>query len=72
MMMKTFVLTAMLFTYVSATSLRRVEQIVETPSKSWNCSFTENVCKCPESCMKQKPGENYCVMKDCYKYDENL
>ena len=72
MMMKTFVLTAMLFTYVSATSLRRVEQIVETPSKSWNCSFTENVCKCPESCMVQKSGESYCVLKDCYKYDENL
>ena len=72
MMMKTFVLTAMLFTYVSATSLRRVEQIVETPIKSWNCSFTENVCKCPESCMIQKTGESYCVLKDCYKYDENL
>ena len=72
MMMKTFVLTAMLFTYVSATSLRRVEQIVETPIKSWNCSIVDNTCKCPESCMIQKTGESYCVLKDCYKYDENL
>ena len=22
--------------------------------------------------MVQKPGESYCVLKDCYKYDENL
>ncbi len=70
--MKTFVLTTMLFASVSAGSFRRVEQIVETPIKSWNCSFTENVCKCPESCMIQKTGESYCVLKDCYKYDENL
>ena len=72
MNMKTFVLTTMLFASVSASSFRLLEQIVETPNKSWNCSIVDNVCKCPESCMKQKPGENYCVMKDCYKYDENL
>ena len=72
MMMKTFVLTAMLFASVSASSFRRAEQIVETPIKSWNCSIVDNTCKCPESCMIQKTGESYCVLKDCYKYDENL
>ena len=72
MMMKTLVLTAMLFASVSAYSFRRVEQVVETPIKSWNCSIVDNVCKCPESCMVQKSGETYCVLKECYKYDENL
>ena len=72
MMMKTFVLTAMLFASVSASSIRGLTEIVDAPIKSWNCSIVDNVCKCPESCMIQKPGENYCIMKDCYKYDENL
>ena len=72
MNMKTFVLTAMLFASVSASSFRQTKEVVETPIKSWNCSFTENICKCPESCMIQKSGETYCVLKDCYKYDENL
>ena len=72
MNMKTFVLTAMLFASVSASSFRQTKEVVEAPIKSWNCSIVDNVCKCPESCMIQKPGENYCVMKDCYKYDENL
>ena len=72
MMMKAFVLTAMLFASVSASSFRRAEQVVDSSTKSWNCSIVDNVCKCPESCMIQKPGENYCIMKDCYKYDENL
>ena len=72
MMMKTFVLTTMLFASVSDSSFRRAEQVVDSSTKSWNCSIVDNVCKCPESCMIQKPGENYCIMKDCYKYDENL
>ena len=72
MMMKTFILTAMLFASVSAGSLRQTKEIVKTPIKSWNCSTVDNVCKCPESCMVQKSGETYCVLKDCYKYDENL
>ena len=53
MNMKTFVLTAMLFTSVTASSFRQTKEVVET-IKSWNCSFTENVCKCPESCMVTK------------------
>ena len=72
MNMKTFVLTAMLFAIVSGSSLRETSEIVDAPIKSWNCSTVDNVCKCPESCMVKKPGENYCVMKDCYKYDDNL
>ena len=72
MIMKTFVLTAMLFASVSASSFRQTKEVVDAPIKSWNCSFTENICKCPESCMIQKTGETYCVLKDCYKYDENL
>lgn len=73
MMMKTFVLTAMLFASVSASSFRRTKmQVVDSSTKSWNCSIVDNTCKCPESCMIQKTGESYCVLKDCYKYDENL
>ena len=72
MNMKTFVLTTMLFASVSASSFRRAEQVVDSSTKSWNCSIVDNTCKCPESCMIQKPGESYCVLKDCYKYDENL
>ena len=66
MIMKTFILTTMLFASVSAGSFRQTKEIVDAPIKSWNCSIIDNVCKCPESCMKQKPGETYCVMKDCY------
>ena len=70
--MNTYVLTAMLFVSASASSFRGLTEIVDSPIKSWNCSIVDNVCKCPETCMIQKSGETYCVMKDCYKYDENL
>ena len=72
MNMKTFVLTAMLFASVSASSFRQTKEVVEAPDILRIVLLIDNVCKCPESCMIQKTGENYCVMKDCYKYDENL
>ena len=46
MMMKTFILTAMLFASVSASSFRQTKEVVKTPIKSWNCSIVDNDCKC--------------------------
>ena len=56
-------------------NLRYTERnLVEAASTSnkVNCTFRDNVCKCPYSCYEQYENEKYCVVKKCYTYDENL
>ena len=55
----------------TAENLRYAGRELETTNKV-NCSFVDTVCKCPYSCYEQYKTENYCVVKKCYTYDENL
>ena len=74
MIMKNSILSIILIvSTANVYGIRRTE-VVSTQStiKSWNCSFVDNICKCPESCMIPEKTENYCVLQNCYKYDENL
>ena len=57
------------------TKLRYTErELIETfhTTTKANCSFIDNVCKCPYTCYEQYKNENYCIVKKCYKYDINL
>ena len=60
MIMKNSILSIILIvSTANVYGIRRTE-VVSTQStiKSWNCSFVDNICKCPESCMIPEKTEN--------------